>query len=256
MSKSNFELSRSNWLTAISRTGVIMALAVIGSVLAAWFVLDTFSDGLNAAGLATSILTPLLIGSPVTLYLMVKHEQLKLANHKLQVLASTDWLTACLNRGAFTHQVSTHLASDAVRRGAFLVVDVDHFKTINDAFGHDRGDEALQMITEIIKESVREDDLVGRIGGEEFGIFLRDASVETAEHVAERIRKAINAIPFTPAGDDHALSVSVGGAVFDTGIGFAELFRFADQRLYGVKQSGRNRVEVAAVAAPLAAPAA
>src|SRR5690606_27358019 len=112
--------------------------------------------------------------------------------------ASTDWLTTCLNRRAFTHLVSDHLEETEV--GAFLVIDADHFKFINDHFGHDRGDEALQLMADTIMASVREGDIVGRIGGEEFGVFLPDAGPETARQFGERIRRAVADAPFAPEG--------------------------------------------------------
>lgn len=128
-----------------------------------------------------------------------------------------------------------------------LIIDADNFKSVNDHFGHDRGDEALIAIAKAIKDMLREPDLVGRLGGEEFGVFLPGASREQAELVAERIRQNVTAARFTPNGHTHPLSVSVGGAVFEKELPFAELFRLADQQLYAAKQSGRNRVAIAPI---------
>jgi len=94
---------------------------------------------------------------------------------------------------------------------------------------------------------LRAPDLVGRLGGEEFGVFLPGATTEQAEHVAERIRQTVNDAEFMPAGAPHLLSVSVGGAVFENELPFAELFRLADQQLYAAKQAGRNRVAIAPI---------
>ena len=127
------------------------------------------------------------------------------------------------------------------------MIDADDFKSINDLHGHDRGDEALQRIAATIKANVRDDDLVGRIGGEEFGVLLVGADFATAKGVAERIRHAITAIAFEPGGTEHKLSVSVGGAAFDQIVEFGTLYRFADQRLYEAKRCGRNRVHMAPV---------
>jgi diguanylate cyclase (GGDEF)-like protein len=99
---------------------------------------------------------------------------------------------------------------------------------------------------------VREDDIVGRLGGEEFGVFLSGANLEQARVVGERICAAVAAAHFAPNGTPYRLSVSVGGACFESRISFSELFRIADQRLYGVKQSGRDRADVADAATPLA----
>lgn len=218
------------------------------SVVVSQIIMSTLSQGLSGPGLAAAIVLPLLLGGPTSFWHLVRLQQLKLANQKLQVLASTDWLTACLNRRAFTDAVTDQLSMaqrlPGAADGAFLVIDADHFKIINDHYGHDRGDEALQLMAEVIKSKVRDGDLVARIGGEEFGVFMKGADFETASQIAERIRDGIRMAAFAPNGAAHPLSVSVGGAVFEGEIGFTELFRVADQKLYGAKQSGRNRVEV------------
>ena len=233
------EVPRTAWADIVRWTAIIVIASTVMSVVAAQAILEGFGDGLSGPGLAASIVLPALIGCPMSFWHLVRVAQLRIANQKLQVLASTDWLTTCLNRRAFTNLVSKHL--EEVGTGAFLVIDADHFKVINDRYGHDRGDEVLQVIAATIKASVRGGDLVGRIGGEEFGVFLAGASIGTTMLVAERIRRAISA----PDGRPFPLSVSVGGAFFDGRISFADLFRIADQRLYAVKQSGRNRVDVA-----------
>lgn len=231
------------WSSLVRWTLAVTAASVLISVGLSELILGTLSQGLAWQGLLASIVLPVLLGGPLVFYLMLRQKQLQLVNEKLQVLASTDWLTACLNRRAFTHKVMDEL--DDTAEGAFLVIDADHFKFINDFFGHDRGDEALQLMADIIRANVRKNDLVGRIGGEEFGVFLPGTSLEGAHIVAERIRQAIAAAGFAPAGQRHPLSVSVGGAFFSGRIGFSDLFRLADQRLYGAKQAGRNRVEMA-----------
>ena len=104
------------------------------------------------------------------------------------------------------------------------------------------------MMAASIRRSVRKDDIVGRLGGEEFGVYLTGATLEDARSVADHIRSSVAALHFAPTGAAVALSVSIGGAAFDDVVGFSELFRVADQRLYGVKQTGRNRADVGPVA--------
>jgi diguanylate cyclase len=128
--------------------------------------------------------------------------------------------------------------------GALLVIDVDHFKRINDSFGHECGDEALKLIAQRIKRALREHDLVGRIGGEEFSVLLPGVSHEHALKVAERIRTEVFSTEMMLAGDHCRLSVSVGGVTFDYNASFSELYRHADQKLYAAKRNGRNRVEM------------
>lgn len=236
------ELPRAVWLSIVRWTLVTTIASAVISAGLSEAIMRALSQGLNFAGLATATVLPVVLGGPMIFYHLVRHHQLKLANQKLQVLASTDWLTACLNRRAFTHQVTDHLGE--VAAGAFLVIDADHFKVINDHYGHDRGDEVLQLMAATIKANLREGDLVGRIGGEEFGVFLKGANHQTAQLVAERIRRAVEKASFMSDGFAHPLSVSVGGAFYDGPISFSDLFRVADQTLYGAKQSGRNRVIV------------
>ncbi len=244
------DLPASAWATIWRWTVILSVVSVAVSVAVSHVLLSSLSNGLSEVGLAAALLLPLLLGSPITFWHLVRMQQLKLANERLQMLASTDWLTACLNRRAFTQQVSARLAASQAGGGAgcgaLLAIDADHFKLVNDLFGHDHGDDALQRIAEVIRAKVRERDLVCRMGGEEFGVFLDGADAETAGLIAERIRNGVNRIDFAPGGAAYPLSVSVGAAVCDEAMPFAELFRVADQHLYAAKQSGRNRCTVGA----------
>jgi diguanylate cyclase len=235
------ELPASVWMRVLYWTAIVLIVSTAVSIIVTKIIMESLGNGLSEAGLAAAMALPILIGGPMSLIHLLRLAQLRLANQKLQVLASTDWLTSCLNRRAFTNQVNGQLRTS----GAFLVIDADHFKIINDRFGHDRGDEALQIMAATIRANVRDNDIVGRMGGEEFGVFLQGANLDTARLVAERIRAAIQAVHFAPDGQPLRLSVSVGGAFFDGEISFTELFRIADQRLYRVKQAGRNRTDIA-----------
>lgn len=219
------------------------------SVVLANYVMATISQGMNLQGVLTSALMPMLMGGPVVFFMMLRQQQLKHANEQLRILATTDGLTACLNRGAFTHSATHHLSwqSDegTSRQVAFLVIDADDFKAINDHFGHDRGDEALQAIAGAIKANVRDQDLVGRIGGEEFGVLLFDVSQQDALEIAERIRIAITDLIFAPDGVAHKLSVSIGGAMVRRPAAFTAIYRIADRHLYLAKQAGRDCVQLA-----------
>lgn len=232
------------WLWTLGVTSASMVL----SVVLANYVMSTISQGMNLQGVLTSALMPVLMGGPMVFFMALRQQQLKYANEQLRILASTDGLTACLNRGAFTHSATHHLSwqSDgASRQVAFLVIDADDFKAINDHFGHDRGDEALQAIAGAIKANVRENDLVGRIGGEEFGVLLFDVSQQDALEIAERIRIAITDLSFAPDGVAHKLSVSIGGAMVRRPAAFTAIYRIADRHLYLAKQAGRDCVQLA-----------
>ncbi|MBS4071837.1 MAG: GGDEF domain-containing protein [Algoriphagus sp.] len=221
-------------------------------VFVSWGYQNLVVSGLGGTwlrpGLATGIMMAVVLAGPILGFLAFKLRELAIANKHLGVVASTDSLTACLNRGSFHEKIDEQLgeATRASRplKGALLIIDADHFKTINDTYGHDEGDEALRIIAAQIRGQVRKGDLVGRLGGEEFGVFLPGASQENALAVAERVRRAISDMSFRPRGVRHPLSVSVGGVSFEDQLGFVELYRIADRRLYQAKNGGRNRIEL------------
>jgi diguanylate cyclase (GGDEF)-like protein len=231
----------------------VWALTALGTLLciAVAFAVDSYdmatgdwrwgSDPIN------NFVIPVLLAPPCFFFMLDKMRQLAIAHNELMTVASTDSLTSLLNRRAFTELVDGYLKrveeSERQPRGALLVIDVDHFKLVNDRFGHESGDEALKLIAQTIRESVRDTDLVGRIGGEEFCVFLPGQAVEGATALAERIRAAVAESEFAPRGARHDLSVSVGGVAFDQTAQFSELYRTADERLYAAKNNGRNRVE-------------
>jgi diguanylate cyclase len=194
-----------------------------------------------------NIIIPLLLAPPFFFYLLSKLRELAIANNRLMAIATTDSLTSCLTRAAFTTLVDSYLdriaQSEDKRQGALLVLDVDHFKSVNDHFGHDAGDEALKLIVQSIKSTVRDIDLVGRMGGEEFGVFLPGLSRRGTLAVAERLRESVNAVTFCPGGVQCNLSVSVGAVTFADRASFVDLYKSADRRLYDAKRNGRNRVE-------------
>jgi diguanylate cyclase len=218
-----------------------------------WIAFRPLGDEALRQGLISATVLPIILSVPLFFYLTMKMRELAIANRRLAILAATDSLTACLNRGAFSARVDGWLAAPdhpgGRDNGALLMIDADHFKKINDSHGHDQGDEALKIIANAIQSSVRSGDFVGRLGGEEFGVFLPGATPESAQEVAERVRRSVGSTPFQPQGKSVPLSVSVGCATFVKPIDFSELFRVADERLYCAKNAGRNRVLMAHVAA-------
>lgn len=197
------------------------------------------------------ILVPTALAAPLIWYFMSKLRALAIAHDRLAIFASTDPLTGVLNRGALTVLVERRLADtpgDGMPvRGALLILDADNFKSINDSYGHEQGDVALKLIAEAAKGVLRKSDLLGRIGGEEFCVFLPNATQFTADAIGERIRHAVNAVHFRPGDRQHGLSVSIGGAVFDRRLPLSDLLRIADQQLYAAKQNGRNRVSISSI---------
>lgn len=173
--------------------------------------------------------------------LAAAHAELERAHIRLAEKARHDDMTGLLNREAFFAALKgTRRRSD---EGVMLIVDADHFKYINDTHGHAQGDVALLMIAEAIRAGVRADDIVGRIGGEEFAAFLCGATQEEALLVAERIRLGVEGLRFSPGeGKYLPLSVSIGAARLRPHLSWSQLLREADSRLYEAKARGRNRV--------------
>jgi two-component system cell cycle response regulator len=179
------------------------------------------------------------------------HDELRGALEKSVDMAFTDGLTGLYNR----RYVTRHLASLAQSKGtddndtAQIMVDIDHFKSVNDTYGHDVGDEVLKEISKRLQLVVRGQDLASRLGGEEFLIVVTNATVENAERVAERIRNDIASEPIsaaTPSGHVQ-VTVSVGVAMpqSTTETPDRQLKR-ADVALYEAKRGGRDRVVMAA----------
>lgn len=230
---------------AFTALGTLICIAVAFTVDSYSFASGSWRWGANPIN---NLIIPLILAPPFFLFLLSKLRELAIAHDELMKVASTDSLTSCLNRRAFTAVVDGYLqrvqGQTSRTGGALLVIDVDHFKAVNDSFGHDCGDEALKLIARTLQSAVRDIDLVGRIGGEEFSVFLPGLDPSLSEVVAERIRAAVDAADFAPGGRRHGLSVSVGGATFDRSTNFSILYKTADDRLYEAKRNGRNRVEM------------
>ncbi len=171
--------------------------------------------------------------------------QLQEANANLAILASTDHLTGIPNRRSFIERSHAEAARSQRSGTALSVValDLDHFKLINDRFGHAAGDEVLKRFAEQSLLQLRTSDLIGRVGGEEFMITLPDTKSGKAEVIAERIRSAIENMQLTVAGSLIPVTVSIGIAELPRdGEQLEHVFAIADNRLYRAKQLGRNRV--------------
>ena len=163
---------------------------------------------------------------------------------ELSLEADTDGLTGLTNRRCFMRHGGNILAR-AEQRGqtaALLVIDADHFKQINDHYGHAMGDTALEAIAEQLRGSFRRTDLVGRLGGEEFAVLLPETDTETARMLAERVVQRIGRTPISGNGCIIEVTVSCGYA--DTRVSYEmdALFEAADKALYNAKENGRNRV--------------
>ena len=177
------------------------------------------------------------------------HER-KLLEDGLRFQAQVDYLTGMANRGHFMHQAEQEIVR-ARRYGkspSLLMLDVDLFKQVNDAHGHNAGDAVLTKLAEICRQTLRDVDTVGRMGGEEFAVLLPESGPGEALDVAERLRAAVAATKFPiERGLPIQVTVSIGvGAVVSKDDTIDVILSKADNALYEAKNSGRNRVCVAA----------
>jgi diguanylate cyclase (GGDEF)-like protein len=161
--------------------------------------------------------------------------------HLAQRRAETDELTGLPNRRALKAAVDR----TAGERAALIMLDIDHFKQINDTLGHPAGDAALRHLARLLKDAVRGRDLAARVGGEEFAVWVPGADVARGTEVAERLRRMVEANPFSVNGSERVLTISCGVAAYPVPIGAPEnLVPAADAALYRAKREGRNRVSV------------
>ncbi|MGJ7457982.1 sensor domain-containing diguanylate cyclase [Halomonas sp. RA08-2] len=168
--------------------------------------------------------------------------------------AEHDPLTRCFNRRGFARRLAA--ACDLSRRRAdhalaLVMLDLDHFKEVNDSAGHAVGDELLQRVAEALGDAVRGEDAVARLGGDEFAILLAGASPEVAQEIAKRVRQRLATIDFRHGGRRFGVSASLGVALLTEDDNDASLMERADRASYRAKQSGRNRVVMADAFLPL-----
>lgn len=185
----------------------------------------------------------------VKVHLKIKRlqDELNRATDHFRELSNTDPLTNLYNRRFLAEILESELQR-AKRLHTFvslLIVDIDHFKKVNDIYGHQMGDRVLVSVAESLREGLRTYDIASRYGGEEFVLVLPGTPLTGGLEVAERLRKAVRSLKFPVPMDKVVITVSVGVAMFPTELidGFDSLFNRADEALYRAKQSGRNRVE-------------
>lgn len=166
---------------------------------------------------------------------------------ELQVLATTDFLTQLPNRGHFMRLIEAELGRvqrSATHQAAILMCDIDHFKAINDRWGHAVGDEALRHFASILGRDIRRVDFAGRMGGEEFAVVLGDADIAAAQVFAQRLQQQLREQPLLQSGQRIPLSISIGIATLEAADASAEAgLSRSDSALYRAKQNGRNRIE-------------
>jgi diguanylate cyclase (GGDEF)-like protein len=243
------------------KASVVAAISAIISVCICLFIVPMLGGTPDGPGFLMSIVCPLVIAWPASAYQFSQTEKIRQARDELARAhadldrlhgelthahdllahkARIDGLTNGLNRDTFLAMFEA--ACGRAGCAALLLCDADHFKRINDAHGHLAGDEALRGIAKAIARSLRPFDFWGRVGGEEFAIFLDGADKEEAFYIADQIRSAVQDMGLVYEGRAVKTTISIGATVFEEPGEPLDHYRIADQRLYHAKTSGRNRI--------------
>ncbi|HVE86508.1 MAG TPA: GGDEF domain-containing protein [Myxococcales bacterium] len=234
-------------------------VALAGAVLAhgapaGWFLLERVGPAAPRSALlyAYLFLSPLVVMTAAAALLgdaldraRQRAAQLEEANQRYQELATTDPLTGLRNRRYFQDRLREECArGDRTDQPLSLIMmDLDHFKAVNDAWGHPTGDAVLRHAARLLAGSVRSCDVACRVGGEEFAVLCPGAREEEALRIAERIRRALERTPLVVKGGEVSITGSLGVALREPDGGTEDLVREADLALYRAKAAGRNRVE-------------
>ena len=209
---------------------------VTGTTVHNLWALDTF--------LAVAALTTLMLAAVVSERDRADSESRRLAG-QLRSLADTDSLTGLSNRRSFEAELERHVAEVARYgpAGALLVLDLDHFKQVNDDLGHRAGDELITAVADLLRHRLRDTDVICRLGGDEFAVILARASQTEARHVADALVEAVRLhVSLSTDHQDRGITVSVGVAMFDTpGVSARDMLVRADLAMYQAKQAGRDR---------------
>ncbi len=250
-------LAQSSRDVAVSRrvmAGIFMAVTVFTLLRALYFIVVGIHPDFRVTDAASwmNVVTPMIAAAlPVigtTAFLLMCSERIR---RQWERAASTDYLTGLANRRTLADAGEKRFAE--ANGMAVAIIDIDHFKSINDRFGHDIGDVALKHVAVSLEAACREAELPARQGGEEFVVLFAGADGEGAYAAGERLRLAVAERPFVAGELNLPVTVSIGVAVQGPADRhFDDVLRRADEALYAAKSGGRNRVEVAAL--PAASP--
>ncbi len=162
---------------------------------------------------------------------------------EVKVLSLTDDLTSLYNRRFFYNRLKeeTERARRYTRALCLLMIDIDNFKHYNDSYGHQQGDKLLRLFARRLRNSIRENDFVARLGGEEFAVIMPEAAYDKARKLAERFRQSITTYPLSTTNGKVTISIGIAGLPFDAQDADGLIYK-ADRALYQAKRAGKNRV--------------
>ena len=223
---------------------VVTVLTMVGFIMGNSYLESPYSP----SAMATGVLAMVYLGVSFHAYVdrsMSYFKRMRDYNNQLHDLASHDPLTRVFNAGAYYRACDQqiHASQRASQPFAVLFIDLDHFKSINDTYGHAVGDDVLRTVAQTLQTTVRRSDIVGRIGGEEFSVFLPNTELHGAQQLAETLRLAIESIHIEVNGVRLKVTASIGVAAkrFEQET-MQAIQQHADQAMYEAKRGGRNRV--------------
>lgn len=235
-------------ITSTRQIVILLALITLISVAAPVLSIATalaFVPGLPPRAywgiLTLSGIIPLLIAPPIAIGALSILRLLTVAMDHLDACVRYDPLTGVLSRVYLLSQARQQIPTG----GSFLMIDADHFKSVNDTYGHDIGDEALKRLASVLKAALPREALVGRLGGEEFGVFLPKLTGSDAEAVADSLCAAMRRSGKIIAGFNINLTISVGVGQHRSENTLEQTMKLADEALYHAKRNGRDRHYIA-----------
>ena len=221
----------------------ITTVSMIGSLLVSYMLFRLIGLQRMGDGMKVALFVPMIVAPIVSIIFGRAHRALLRKTLQLERAVRVDGLTRLYNRDSFLQRVIRALAeAEPERLPCMLYVDVDLFKRVNDTFGHRAGDAALREVAACLRGACRASDVVGRVGGEEFAVLLREAGLAGGTRAAERIRASVEAIDFRWEECRIPLTVSIGVADWRDCEDLDVLIEAADRALYVAKEAGRNRV--------------
>lgn len=236
-------------MSVMRQTTLMVGSALVGAnLLTLFFYSIFFQERLLLDLLLTSIIV-VMIGYPLGFLFIEQNVRLRSVAQTLDRISSTDELSGLGNRRYFMHEASKTLRGRPQGAGALLYIDIDHFKQINDTYGHFSGDRVLKALGSAIADCLPEGGIAARIGGEEFTIYLPESQLDEALDLAENIRRHTRALSRDQSSEVRPFTVSIGVARRQRGDDLEGLMKAADRQLYQAKRGGRDQVVSEMVAA-------
>jgi len=246
------------WLTRMGLWPSVLLITLVSTIASVLLGMGYHAllagglDQMSRSSWVMAVATPIIVAPCVSVglvHLLIELDKARRLNHRLAV---TDGLTGAYNRRFLMDQGQAAVLK-ARREGqnlSLIILDVDHFKSVNDRFGHSTGDEVLKRLTEVAVTCLRKTDILARFGGEEFVMLLPDTDLGLARQVAERFRQALAVQSIdtldSPLASKLSVTASLGVACAEAGqLSLDKLLHLADQALYVAKESGRNQTQLA-----------